>query len=159
MENKSCFFIGHREASNDIMPILEQVIEKLISQYGVTHFVVGGYGGFDRLASGGVISAKKRHPQIMLTLLLPYHPAERPVKLPPGFDNTYYPLGMEAVPRRFAIVRANRHMVDQSDFLIAYVYHPASNARNLLEYAERRAKQGYLHVINIANISSASDDF
>jgi hypothetical protein len=53
---------------------------------------------------------------------------------------------MEKVPRRFAIPHANRYMVDHSDYLIAYAWHPASNARNLVDYAMRKNKA----VINIA---------
>lgn len=72
-------------------------------------------------------------------MLIPYHPAEHPVETPPGFDGTVYPPGMESAPRRFAIVRANRYMIDRSDYLISYVWHPASNARNLLDYARKKA--------------------
>ncbi len=135
---KSCFFIGHRETSSELLPILTQVVEKHISEYGVTEFVVGGYGNFDRLAAKAVISLKQQYPKITLSLLLPYHPAERPIETPPGFDNTYYPPGMENVPRKFAIVRANRHMVDHVDYLIAYAWHPASNARDMVDYAKKR---------------------
>ena len=73
-------------------------------------------------------------------MLLPYHPYDRPTPVPPDFDSTFYPPGMETVPKRAAIVRANRYMVDHSDFLIAYVWHPASNARDLVEYARRHEK-------------------
>lgn len=69
---------------------------------------------------------------------------------PWGFDGTFYPPGMENVPRRFAIVRANRYMVDHVDYLIAYAWHPASNARNLVEYAENLTRRGLLAVCNIA---------
>jgi len=135
---KSCFFIGHREASSDLLPILKQTVEKHISEYGVTDFIVGGYGSFDSLAARAVKSYKQQYPQITLALLLPYHPAERPIEAPPGFDNTFYPPGMEKTPRKLAIVRANKYMVDHVDYLIAYAWHPASNARNLVEYAQRR---------------------
>ena len=135
---KSCFFIGHREASSELLPILIRVIEKHISEYDVTEFIVGGYGGFDHLAAKAVISLKQQYPQITLSLLIPYHPAERPIETPAGFDNTYYPPSMEKVPRKLAIVRANRYMVENVDYLIAYAWHPASNARNLVEYAEKR---------------------
>jgi hypothetical protein len=37
-------------------------------------------------------------------------------------------------------------MVDHSDFLIAYVWHLASNARELVEYAKRRKDQGKIRV-------------
>ncbi len=134
----SCFFIGHREATSEILPVLQASIETHINEYGVTEFIVGGYGGFDRLAAKAVIDLKCRYSGITLSLLIPYHPAERPIEMPHGFDNTYYPPGMEKVPRRVAIVRANRHMVDRVDYLIAYVWHPASNARDLVEYALRK---------------------
>lgn len=143
---KSCFFIGHREASSELLPILRQSVDKHISEYGVTEFVVGGYGGFDHLAAKAVISLKQQYPQITLSLLIPYHPAERPIETPPGFDNIYYPPGMEIVPRKLAIVRANRYMVEHVDFLIAYVWHPASNARDLVEYAKKREQRNLISV-------------
>lgn len=146
MEGKSCFFIGHRETSSELFPILRQTIEIHISEYGVTEFIVGGYGGFDQLAARAVISLKQKYPQITLSLLTPYHPAERPVETPPEMDNTYYPPGMENVPRKLAIVRANRYMVDHVDYLIAYVWHPASNARELIEYARKREER---HLITV----------
>lgn len=146
MKGKSCFFIGHREASTEILPALEEAIEQHIIEYGVTEFIVGSYGGFDHLATNAVIRAKQAHQQITLTLLLPYHPAERPVRKPDGFDDTYYPSGMEKVPRRLAIVRANRYVVDHVDYLIAYAWHPASSARELAEYAQARARRSSLRV-------------
>lgn len=143
---KSCFFIGHRETSSELLPILTQVVEKHISEYGVTEFIVGRYGGFDHLAAKAVISLKQNYPQITLSLLIPYHPAERPIETPTGFDNTYYPPGMEKVPRKLAILRANRYMVDHVDYLIAYAWHPASNARKLVAYADKRARDQQLTI-------------
>jgi len=140
MEGKSCFFIGHREATSELFPALKRIVEKHISAYGVTEFIVGGYGGFDHLAACAVISLKQQYPQITLSLLIPYHPAERPIEIPPGFDNTYYPTGMEKVPRRLAIVRANWYMVEHMDYLIAYAWHPVSNARELVAYARNCRK-------------------
>ena len=137
MIGKRCFFIGHRDAMQDIVPALERTVEALITAHGVTEFFVGGYGGFDRLAAGAVIRAKRSHPHIALELLLPYHPSERPIEPPNGFDGTFYPPGMESVPHRLAILKANRYMVDHSDCIVAYIRHPG-NARNLLEYARKR---------------------
>ena len=89
MDRKSCFFIGHREASEEIYPELKAAVEQHITECGVTEFVVGHYGGFDRLAAKAVIEAKKTHPEVTLILLLPYHPTERPMAAPVGFDGTY----------------------------------------------------------------------
>ena len=120
MGGKSCFFIGHREASEEIYPVLYAAVEQHIVEYGVTEFIVGHYGGFDRLAASAVKEAKRFYPEVKLTLLLPYHPAERPIPTPDGFDSTFYPPGMESVPRKIAIVRANRYVVDHVDYLISY---------------------------------------
>ena len=143
---KSCFFIGHREASSEILPVLREVVEQHIVEFGVTEFIVGHYGGFDRMAAKAVIEAKAQHPEITLSMLIPYHPAERPVELPPGFDNTFYPPGMDKVPRRLAIVRANRYVVDHVDYLIAYAWHPGSNARELVEYARKREARQLIQI-------------
>ena len=121
MQCKSCFFIGHREAGPEILPALEDAIEKHISEYGVTEFIVGHYGGFDRLAARALVSAKKRHPDVKLLMLIPYHPAERPIETPHGFDGTFYPPGMESVPRKFSIVHANRYMIDHVDFFYSFI--------------------------------------
>lgn len=144
MDTKGCFFIGHRETSEEIYPVLYAAVEQHILEYGVTEFIVGHYGGFDRLAASAVKEAKRFYPEVKLVLLLPYHPAERPISTPDGFDGTFYPPGMESVPRKAAIIRANRYVVDHVDYLIAYVWHPASKARELAEYAESREKKGSL---------------
>ena len=142
----TCFFIGHREAPDTLLDELSAEVERHITEYGVTEFVVGKYGRFDALAAKCVKASKRCHPEVTLTLLLPYHPYDRPTPTPPGFDGTFYPPGMEAVPKRAAIVRANRYMVEHSEYLIAYAWHPASNARELVEYAQKRQEIGLIAV-------------
>lgn len=88
MSQKSCFFIGHRETPEEIYPVLCAAVEEHIVRYGVTEFIVGRYGCFDGLAAKAVKTAKQTHPEVELTLLLPYHPAERPIPVPDGFDST-----------------------------------------------------------------------
>ena len=146
MSGKSRFFIGHRETSEAIYPALYAAVEQHILEYGVTEFIVGHYGGFDRLAASAVKEAKRFYPEVKLTLLLPYHPAERPIPTPDGFDSTFYPPGMESVPRKIAIVSANRYVVDHVDHLIAHAWHPASNARELVEYARKRQRKFCLSI-------------
>jgi len=145
----TCFFIGHREAPDTLLPALSAEVERHITEYGVTDFVVGRYGRFDGMAAQCIKAAKKSHPEVTLTLLLPYHPFDRPIQTPPGFDGTFYPPGMETVPKRVAIVRANRYMVDHSDYLIAYAWHPASNARDLVEYAQKRAQKNLIKITRL----------
>jgi len=152
---RTCFFIGHREAPDNLLPILSAEVERHITEYGVTGFVVGKYGRFDSLAAQCVKTAKKRHPEVTLTLLLPYHPFDRPIQMPPGFDGTFYPPGMETIPKRAAIVRANRYMVDHSGYLIAYAWHPASNAWDLVEYARAKEKRGLIKTTRLPQSADA----
>ena len=147
---KSCFFIGHRETNEGLLPRLESEIDRLIGSENVRYFYVGGYGGFDQIAATAVKRAKRKYPDITLMLVLPYHPAERPIETPPGYDGTYYPEGLERTPRLFAIVKANQLMVDACDWLVCYVRHGASNSRNLLEYAQRCERKGLIQIRNIA---------
>ena len=76
--------------------------------------------------------------------MLLYYPAERPIPVPDGFDSTYYPPGMESVPRKVAIVHIHKtaFFADYTDFLIAYAWQPADNAKYLLEYAMKRESKG-----------------
>ena len=142
----TCFFIGHREAPDTLLDKLSAEVERHITEYGVTDFVVGRYGRFDGMAAKCVKAAKKRHPEVTLTLLLPYHPYDRPTPTPPGFDGTFYPPGMETVPKRAAIVRANRYMVEHCDYLIAYVRHSVGNTWDLVGYTRRREKRGRIKI-------------
>ena len=146
---KSCFFIGHREADEGLLPRLELVIDRLIRDEGVRYFYAGGYGGFDRIAAAAVKRMKQKYSDITLMLVLPYHPAERPSEAPDGFDGTYHPDGLENTPKRFAIVHSNRIMVDACDWLVCYVCHGAGNSRKLLEYAQRRAERGLIQIESI----------
>lgn len=145
--SKLCFFIGHRESPHTLRDDLDKAVEYVICEKGIQQFVVGQYGHFDQMAASAVKAAKHKFNGISLLLLLPYHPSERPVEPSNGFDGTYYPEGQEFAPKRLAIVKANRTMVDQCDVLIAYAKGPG-NSRNLVEYAERKG----VEIINLAKV-------
>ena len=132
---KRCFFVGHRDAPDEILPQLTEIIEKLISEEGVKEFVVGRYGKFDHMAARAVRAAKETDGDVRLVMMTPYHPAERSLTIPDGFDVILYPFET-AVPPRAAIVRANEQMIRTSSHLAAYVCHPGK-ARDFLEYARR----------------------
>lgn len=145
----SCFFLGHRSTPQELLPALKAAVERQITEHGVTCFYVGRYGNFDRLAGQAVLAAKERRPEVELLLVLPYHPAIRPVETPAGFDGTFYPFGNERVPPRLAILRADRRMVERCGHLIAWVNRPGTT-RDLLDWARRRAERGLLHLENLA---------
>ena len=145
MYNKSCFFIGNRHTPSSIKSQLAEEIEKHITEYGVNVFTVGHYGLFDSLVTSALREAKKLHPKIKIYLLLPYHPTLQAIKTPKDFDGTFYPNGMETVPKPYAIVQANHYMIQHSDYLIVYCKH-VGNTRNFVEFAQRQEKKGLIKV-------------
>ena len=146
----TCFFIGHRDVPETVRPLLAKSIERHITEYGVTEFVVGHYGAFDRMAAQEVRKAKQRYPGVKLVLLLPYFPCKDLDELARGFDENYYPKGMENVPKRFAIIKANEHMIKTSDVLICYNRGYVGKTRDFVELALRREKKGLMRVDNLA---------
>ena len=144
MAGKSCFLIGSHLSPDALSPLLDEAIERHIAEYGVTEFLVRRYGRFDQLAAEALRRAKERHPGIRLRLLIPYHPAQRPVDVPSGFDGTYYPEGMETVPKRLAILRAGQMAAGESEYLIASPGFGGS--RTITDYALRREKRGLIQV-------------
>lgn len=147
---KSCFFIGHHDASAEVYPALSAEVERHITQYGVTSFFVGHYGSFDRMAAQAVKDAKMHHPEVRLMMVLPYHPAIRPIEKPDGYDSTYYPWEDEHIPKRLAIVKTNRRMVNDCEYLIAYAWHYLGGSGQIVEYANKREAKGLISVTNLA---------
>ena len=146
----TCFFIGHRDTPADVYSQIVAEVERLIL-CGVTEFVVGHYGAFDRMAAKAVREAKRRHPEIRLILLMPYYETSTS-KYGMDFDEIIYPEGQETIPKRAAIIRANQYMIDHCDYLIMYARHIGSNTREFMDYAQRRFQHtGKPEIINIAD--------
>lgn len=144
---KSCFFIGHRDAGEAIFPLIEKEIERHIVEYGVEEFIVGQYGRFDGMAARAVKRIKEKVPGIKLILLQAYL-KNKP--LPEDFDGSVYPEGLELMPRQYAILRANRAMVDRCEYMIAYVHRSFGGAWSCLKYARKRN-------VRIVNLYTKSD--
>lgn len=149
--SKTCCFIGHSEVWMEISQALTTAVKRHITEYGVTDFLVGNYGQFDRMAAAAVKGAKTLHPGVRLYLMLPYHPElGRPLPNMDAYDNIVYPSEMEGVPRRLAIPRLNRILIEDSDYAIAYVTHSWGGAATTLEYAQTRERKGLIQIENLA---------
>ena len=149
---KTCFFIGHRDAPEGIFHILTKAVERFIAEFGVETFVVGNYGSFDRMAARAVSKVKQGGPEIKLLLLLPCYDSMRKPGISSCFDGSLYPEGMEKVPRRAAIVRANQYMVRHCDFLIAFDRGQVGNTRGIMRIARAREAEGLLRIENLAEL-------
>ena len=152
MNNKICCFAGHANiySQDKIKEKLKKEIINLIENYGVTEFYNGGKGDFDWLCAQCVDKLRKDYPFIKSYLILAYMPKEKDKNEYDDsalalFDSTLYP-SIEKTPRRFAIVKRNQWMINNADFLIAYIDHSWGGAYKTFEYAKRKK---HILVINI----------
>lgn len=141
----ACTFCGHNDTPDTVRPMLTDSIEKLITDNEVDTFYVGTHGSFDRTALSALREIKIKYPTINYYVALVYLP-EKKDKFPLYTDSeTVLPDGIEIHPRRFAIRYRNKWMVDQSQYLIAYVKNSFGGASKTLDYATKR----HLNIVGI----------
>lgn len=132
-------FCGHSvvEDRDKVEKWLFTVVESLIKE-GCDEFYLGGYGDFDFLACEVLRLLKKKYPQVKRVLVLAY--------LGKGFDGKYYDSSyypeLEKTPKRAAIIKRNKIMVDESTVVIGYVLRDlGSGAFKTLQYARNKKKK------------------
>lgn len=145
---KACYMTGNRDAPLELYPAICKAVHELVDERDVTLFITGGRGRFEHMAAQAVQEVKASHPNIRLCLLLAYHPAQRPVQLPAGYDESLYPLE-RSVPPRIAIARVNRYMMDHCSACMLYAALPG-NSRNILDRTRARALKGQLLLVDLS---------
>ena len=138
-KEKTCCFSGHREVTHNIRQKLTAIIEKLITEEGVTEFYIGHQGQFDGIVYSVLKELKAKYPHIRYTVVLAYMP-DGHIKEVYGED-TLFPDGMENVPKKFAISKRNDWMIQQSGFAVCYVYKVTGGAAKFREKAEKKGLQ------------------
>lgn len=147
-----CTFAGHREVfKSDVLNHLDEVISKIISSDDCFCFLVGGMGDFDKMCSSAVRRAKRKYPdkEIKLELVFPYLTQElneNRTFYETSYDDIIVPIELADVHYKSAITKRNRWMVDQSKYLIAFVYRDFGGAYTTLRYAEKKG----LQIFNLA---------
>ena len=87
---KTCCFTGHRRIPEEALPRLERRLNEeleALAARGVIYFGAGGALGFDTLAAQAVLYAKRTHPEIALSLILPCR--DQDLKWPENHRRTY----------------------------------------------------------------------
>ena len=135
-KEKNCCFFGHREVTHNIREKLTAIIEKLITEDGVTEFYVGHQGRFDSMVYSVLKELKANYPHIRYTVVLAYIPDEY-IKEVYGED-TLFPDGLESMPKKYAISKRNVWMIHQSGFVVCYVYKITGGAAKFREKAKKR---------------------
>lgn len=133
-----CTFMGHRDAPVEIREKLWDEIEKLICD-GVTEYLVGNQGNFDRMALGILREMRICYPEMHHHVVLAYLPQNNTGEYELG--ETLFPEGLESVHPRYAIVHRNRWLVETSDIVVAYVTHDWGGAAKAVSMAERKGKK------------------
>ena len=128
-------FCGHSQIA-DKDAVRKRLTDKIheLLHVGYRNFYLGGYGDFDTLAAVVLSELKQDWPDMERILILPYPDRKADMAL---YDSTLYP-PLENVPKRFAISRRNKWMVEQSSVIVAYVDHGWGGAAKTLEYAMKK---------------------
>ena len=134
-------FCGHSNFSfdNTVKEKLKELLLQEIRKNPACKFYLGGYGDFDSLCLNILKEIKANFPAIELLFITPYlndnYSKLETAKL--YYDGIIYP-PLENVPRRFCISKRNEWMVNEADFVIAFVKYSWGGAAKMLEYAKRK---------------------
>lgn len=144
-------FFGHGSMyyGEIIKKTVTETIKKHISADKKTTFLCGGYGDFDSMCANICRQLKKDYPLIELVYVTPYLNTQQKLKELSElklYDSIIYP-PIENVPYRYAIIKRNEWMAENSDIIIFYVKHEYGGAYNVLKYAKKKGKT----IINIAD--------
>ncbi len=145
---KVACFSGHRKLPQDCTELranLEKAIITLIEQ-GVVFFGSGAALGFDQEAATIVLKLKENYPHIRLIMVLPCLPEEQSLKWNEEQKRRYYELLDKAdkvrvlSPRYTSsyMLERNRHLVDNSGYLICYLRENSGGTFYTVNYAERQ---------------------
>lgn len=138
-----CTFFGHRECPESIKPKLREILVDLIIEHDVGMFYVGHQGQFDAYVHGELKKLKQEYPQINFAVVLAYMPGKKTEY--DAYSNTMLPEGIESVHPHYAISWRNNWMLEQSDYVIAYITHSWGGAAQYVNRAKKRSKK----IINI----------
>ena len=140
-----CTFFGHSNTPPSVEALLEDKIVNLIESRGVSKFYVGNHGGFDYIVLSVLKRIKAKYKHIKYYVVLAYLPTRLKEFDTTDYTDTIYPEGLEDVPYKFAISKRNEWMIEQSDFVIAYVNRSFGGAYTYYKKAKNKGKE----VINI----------
>lgn len=138
-------FFGHRDTPSNVYESLKESIKNLIENNNADNFYVGNHGNFDSMALRALQVLKREYPHIVYTVVLAYMPiGDRyeyldsvPTLLPNGIENT---------PQKYAILKRNKWLVENSDTVLTYVKHSFGGALTFQNMALKKGK----NVINIS---------
>lgn len=144
----TCTFFGHRDAPKEIEPKLRATLIRLIENKGVDTFYVGDRGSFDNMARNTLKNLKEEYPFIRYAVALSGVPGKRGEHDEKDYSDTFCPYVYENFHPKYAIVKRNRWLILNSDFVVTYVYKNFGGASQFKDLAVKKGKK----VIELYNI-------
>jgi len=142
----TCTFIGHSNCSEKISTPLYLAVERLITEEGVTRFLVGDSGNFDYYTYQVLKKLHLRY-DIQFEVVLSY--LNRMTEFSYySQDETLFPSVLENTPPRFAISKRNTYMLKSSQYLVCLLEHTFSNSYTFV----KKALKSGMKVINLGAV-------
>jgi len=134
----ACTFFGHRDCPDEIKSKLRTIIIGLVTDHDVNMFYVGNQGQFDVIVRSVLRELKEEYPQINYAVALAYMPGKKTEY--DDYSDTMLPEGIESVHPHYAISWRNNWMLQQSDYVVAYITHSWGGAAKYAARAKRQQK-------------------
>ena len=150
-KSKVACFSGHRKLPQNCEELRTKLKKEIIGliERGVMFFAVGGAWGFDMLAEEMVLQLKENYPHIRLILVLPCPPEQQTMKWSDDQRHRYYDILQKADKVRIlspqytdgCMLERNRHLVDNSAYLICYLRKQYGGTSYTVGYAKKQGLQ------------------
>lgn len=140
-------FFGHRKIYNqdEIKRKVTTILSDILKNTNFLEFYCGGYGDFDSICYSIVKEFKKKNDNIKILFVSPYMEESFLRKINTDlYDEVIYP-PIENFMKRFAIIKRNEWIINQSDLIIFFVEFDSGGAYRALNFAKRKNK----HIIHI----------
>ena len=96
-------------------------------------FYVGNQGQYDAIVHKELRELKEEFPQINYAVVLAYMPGKKTEYN--DYSDTMLPEGIESIYPRYAISWRNNWMLQQSDYVVAYITHSWGGAARYVQKA------------------------
>ena len=140
-------FAGHSiiNSSKMLKEAVKEQIRNNISDTEKVIFYLGGYGDFDEICAYACKELRQEYTNMETVYVTPYLSLSAQEKIKEMqkcglYDITIYP-PIENVPKKFAILRRNKWMIENSDLVITYVKHTYGGAYKSLKIAKQKKKK------------------
>ena len=120
-------FFGNKSTPSNVYTDIYATVKNLIENHNATVFLVGNEGAFDKMVRKVLQKLSIEFPYIKYTVELAYLPWKK-AEHEDYFDCSYSEV-LDRVPKKFAIDRRNRNMLECADIVVTYVAHPGGASK------------------------------